>query len=357
MNKRISRREKIIFLLPAVFLAIVIFLLRKRLTHIFIPVIIALVLSYMLEPVVRMFQKKAHMKRNKALIITFALAFAILTVILVFLVPAVLDNLREIIKSIPLIRQRLDEMAERLSRVIGSGRENAAYNFLEKHVNKIMERTEKASIKVLEGLARSYKKVFNIFFDFVTAVILTYYFLKDKAILSDRILSFFPYDYRKTITETFYELGKISSGFLQGQILIAIIVGILETAGLFWIGVPYPVLLGIIGGFSNLIPYFGPFIGAIPAIVCALIVSPAKALWTALLYIGVQQLDNNFLGPKIIEGKLGIHPVTTIIVIFLGGELFGLPGVFLSVPIYAMLRCIVSKMYKSLLRKNADVQR
>ena len=354
MIKRANRREKVIFLLPAIFLLILIVVLRKRLTHILIPVTIALILSYMMEPVVTMFQKKANMKRGAALPLTFILGLVILTVILVFLIPSIVENLKQIVLNIPVIQERIDDIADRIAKIFGMDKGSEYYTFFEKYSQGVMESIEKTSEKILEAITKSYKKVFNLLLDLVTAIILTFYFLKDKEVLSNWILSVFPYDYRKAISDTFYELGKISAKFLQGQILIAVIIGILETLGLYLLKVPYAVLLGIIGGFSNLIPYFGPFIGAVPAIMVSLLVSPTKALWTTLLFIGVQQFDNNFLGPKIIEGKLGIHPVTTIIVVFLGGEFLGILGVFLAVPVYAMIRCIMSRWYKSLLNKYED---
>jgi predicted PurR-regulated permease PerM len=349
MKRDTKCREKIIFLLPAIFLLIIVIILRKRLIHILVPVIIALLLSYMMEPVVSMFQKKANMKRNHAIMLTFILGLVMLTMVMVFLIPAIAENLKEIVLNIPVIQERVDEIAERIAGMLGMGKNSERYVVFEKYSKGAMDVIEKTSEKMLDAISRSYKKVFNLILDLVTAIILTYYFLKDKEVLSSWILSVFPYDYRNTITDTFYELGKISAKFLQGQLLIAVIIGVLETIGLYLLKVPYAILLGIIGGFSNLIPYFGPFIGAVPAVIVALLASPTKALWTFLLFVGVQQFDNNFLGPKIIEGKLGIHPVTTIIVVFLGGEFFGIAGVFLAVPVYAMIRAIAIRWYRSLL--------
>lgn len=101
-----------------------------------------------------------------------------------------------------------------------------------------------------------------------------------------------------------------------------------------------PWLLGLLGGLSNTVPYIGPVIGAVPAVFAALMVSPVKAIITVLLFVLVQQLDNNFISPKIIEGRLGLHPVASIIVLFIGGEFFGFAGVLFAIPAYAILRSV-----------------
>jgi predicted PurR-regulated permease PerM len=133
------------------------------------------------------------------------------------------------------------------------------------------------------------------------------------------------------------------SKFIQGQLLTAIIVGVLETIGLFLVRVKYPLVLGVIGGIAEIIPYFGPVIGAVPAVAIALIESPIKAMWAVLVYVVVQQLENAYISPKIIEGRLGLHPVATIMVILAGGKFFGVAGMLLAVPVTAILRVLIKR--------------
>ncbi|NLB77703.1 MAG: AI-2E family transporter, partial [Clostridiaceae bacterium] len=139
------------------------------------------------------------------------------------------------------------------------------------------------------------------------------------------------------------KISRILAGFIQGQLMTALIVGVLETMGLILVGMKYPLVLGMIGGLANIIPYFGPYIGAIPALAIALTISPLKAVWVAAVYIVVQQIDNSFISPKIIEGRLGLHPVATIFAVLVGGEFFGIIGMLLAVPVMAILRVFVNK--------------
>ena len=142
------------------------------------------------------------------------------------------------------------------------------------------------------------------------------------------------------------DIHRVALKFIQGQIIIAIIIGIIETIGLYIVGMPYAIFLGFIGGISNIIPYFGPYIGAVPAVVIALTISPWKALLVISVFVIVQQLDNIILTPKIIKGKLGLHPIITIMSVLVGGRLFGFFGLVFAVPIVAMIKIIVKKVYR-----------
>jgi len=120
------------------------------------------------------------------------------------------------------------------------------------------------------------------------------------------------------------------------------------VAGLILLRVKYPVILGVIGGITNVIPYFGPIIGAIPSVAVALLESPLKALWTIILFTVVQQIDNVIITPKIVEGRVGLHPVATILAVLIGGEFFGIIGMLVAVPVAAMLKIIITRIIEAL---------
>jgi len=167
--------------------------------------------------------------------------------------------------------------------------------------------------------------------------------MKDAEFFKKGALSLVPRRWRNEIIGTCREINEILSCFIQGQLLTALIIGIMETVALAIIGVKYSPILGFIGGISNIIPYFGPFIGAIPSVAVALIDSPVKAFWTV-----VQQIDNAFISPKIIEGRLGLHPITTILAVLAGGEFFGIIGMLVAVPVTAVLKVILKRLIEAI---------
>ena len=183
--------------------------------------------------------------------------------------------------------------------------------------------------------------------DSFTTLVLTFYFLRDRKLILDFLLGLFPFQHRTTISEIFTGLSKIFSDFLKGQLLVSVILGVLQTAGLFLLKIPYALILGFMAGLLNIVPYFGPFIGAVPAVIAAFFISPWKAVTVILLFLILQQVDNIVLTPKIVEGQLKIHPIATIIAVFIGGELLGFWGILFGVPIYAALRFILQKVFPS----------
>jgi predicted PurR-regulated permease PerM len=181
-------------------------------------------------------------------------------------------------------------------------------------------------------------------FGLLISLVISYYLLNDVEILKKTLHSLLPIKYKNDIAIVGREINNIIKGFIQGQIFTSLVVGMLITVGLIITKVKFPFVLGIIGGITNIIPYFGPIIGAIPAVIVASSQSIFTGLKCALVFVIVQQIDNVFISPKITEKKIGLHPITTIFVVLVGGELFGILGMLVAVPIFASLKIITKRI-------------
>ena len=349
MKRFSSLLYRMIPLLPALLVGVLIIIFRKRLSAILIPLFAAVILAYMLDPAVDFVQEKLKFirsaKRSKAVIVVFTVFILLAAGIVAFILPSIATNFADIIENAPEIKSRLVSFAENL---ISENHPGLRQKLIE-IVSSLSDTLDSkiASFATSSNSISSYSKISDLLIGVVSSFVLTYYFLRDKTAILNGFFGLFPYKWRSSLTAAADELGMISAKFIQGQIFVALIIGIIETAGLLLIGVPYAVLLGVIGGISNMIPYFGPFFGALPPIFTALMISPAKAVWVLILFVAVQQLDNNFLSPKIIEGNLGIHPITVILIVFIGEEFFGFWGIIASVPAYAMVKCIIVRILKA----------
>lgn len=350
------------FLVPVLLAAAAatVFLLRKRLVRILLPLVIGGILFYLLDPVICFLEKKQRMKRGAAIVIVFGILFTVLLAAILFAVPVIKDDIAAMAQETPMLDQRIKSA---LQAVLNSifGTENGETGgvigtAIRKHAESLLSQGMQYLGEMASRFARRapflYVSVMDAILEIVTGIIFTYYFLKDKEKIGHWILGIFPYDRRDEIMRAVKEIGSISASFIRGQLLIAFIVGSLETLGVSLLGLPAPWLLGLIGGLSNLIPYIGPFIGAVPSVFAALLVSPGHAVLTVLLFVLVQQLDNNFISPKIIEGKLGIHPVASILAVFAGGEFFGIAGILFAIPVYAILRSLLRMAIEIFCRKN-----
>lgn len=345
-----KRRTIFYSLLMIVLTGIIIFfyIYRGKIGKIFLPFIMAIIISYVLHPlVIKLEQNK--IKRSTAILLIYLIFTITLSVLVVFIVPQMIDNTRELINVLPGITLEFNENFNGVVRTISTSKwpediKNAIFREIDNGIQIAQNMILDTLKDTLSGLMRTV----SIFFDLVLAMIIAYYILKDAEYFKHVSLSLVPKRWRNWLIITFREINAVLSKFIQGQLLTALIIGILETIALFIVGVKYPLILGMIGGVANIIPYFGPFIGAIPAVAIALIESPIKAIWTILAFIIIQQIDNGFISPKIIEGRVGLHPVTTILAILIGGEFFGIIGMLISVPIAAIIKVISKRTIEAI---------
>ncbi|MBE7065498.1 MAG: AI-2E family transporter [Ruminococcaceae bacterium] len=339
-NNSISSKIKatwlnFLYLLPVIIIAATILIYRNRLARVINPLFIGVIMFFVLEPAVDILEKKCRVKRTAAIAVVFLITIVIIIGIVMFIIPSLKANLADALRQLPLIKENFVLIKNKIYSSLNFANGTGIVSSIEKNLGAYV--ADAAKPKNILSIAVG-------FIDAVTASVITFYLLRDKEKAGNTVLALFPYKWRGFLIEIYLDIEKIFRSFVSGQLLIALVIGILEGLGLWAIGVPYPLLFGIIGGISNLIPYFGPFIGAVPAVIAAFIVSPFKAFLTALLFTAVQQIDNNFISPKIIEGKLGVHPVATILAVFVGGEFFGLKGMLLAVPAYAIICCFFVKI-------------
>ncbi|MEQ8154564.1 MAG: AI-2E family transporter [Clostridiaceae bacterium] len=195
---------------------------------------------------------------------------------------------------------------------------------------------------------------------FVIALVLSIYLIKDSEYFIDlwnKIFNLF-FGESKTGTdlrEIFTIIDDTFSKYIRGQFLEASMVGALSAIVLFVIGIDYALIIGIISGICNLIPYIGPFVGIVLAVTMALLSGePVTALWAVIGMIAVQQVDNNLLAPKIMGNSVGLHAVFTMLAILIGGNVGGLIGMLIAVPVTASLKIILNKWYISHMEKHNE---
>ncbi|MCD6435740.1 MAG: AI-2E family transporter, partial [Clostridiales bacterium] len=216
------------------------------------------------------------------------------------------------------------------------------------NVSSIFDKVVYTSLNSILGISRG-------IFKFILGFVISIYILKDKEEFGKGFRRFFYAKFTSEnadkILEFVRDSDKIFSKYLIGKLIDSIIIGLISMAGFFILKAPYPMLLALIIGVTNMIPYFGPFIGAVPAILITLFFSPVAALWVSIFIFFLQQLDAYIIGPKILGKSLGLSPFWIILAILIGGGFFGLLGMLVGVPIMAIIRNIVTKNIDNELKK------
>ena len=176
-----------------------------------------------------------------------------------------------------------------------------------------------------------------------TIIILTFYLLLEQNGVKKFVLDYLPIENRERVIIVAQKIGIKMGGWLRGQLMLGIIIGIIDGVGLSIFGVEYALTLGVWAGFTELIPYIGPVLGAIPGVLLAFVASPLLGVIVLAFYIVVQQIEASFLVPKIMQKAVGLSPVIIIIAILIGAKIAGLAGVILSIPAAAIISVIFTE--------------
>lgn len=313
------------------------------------PFVWGLVIAYLLDAPVRFFESKLGGRRKLSILISYVLAFLVVGFLLRMVLPQIGDSLFLLAGRIPsyldnlsvlMQNSRLDELG--LDKVLGSYQE-----LLEKATGMVSSFLPKI---VGYGVA-----IGNGFISAVTALISSVYMLmgKDRLLrqLRKAVLALLPLPRARSVLEVCSHANRVFGGFIIGKIVDSSIIGVLCFVCMTLLRLPFAVLISVIVGVTNIIPFFGPFIGAVPSILILLIVDPIAALKFAVFVLLLQQFDGNILGPKILGDSTGLSALWVLVAIIVSGGLFGFAGMVVGVPVFAVLYALASSFFARRLRE------
>lgn len=311
-----------------------------------IPLLIGTVIAYMLIPLVKLLQKK--MRKIFAVSITYFIFIALIFVLLFFIIPLVVEQFKTFVGKIPFYLEGITKflndylknsiLMKNLGNIIGTESMPADSQEITKYILNALNLN---NINIFQGATTVTKTVFNIILNFVIGPVLGFYILKDTDIIVKTFLKIIPHRFKFQTAIVLNKINNVFGKYVRGQLIVSLIIGMLCTIVLLILKVDFAVLLGFTAGIFNLIPFLGPIIGAIPAALTALFISPIKALLVVLLFVAVQQIDNYFISPNIMKYQVGLHPGVIIFSLIAGGAIFGWLGLLLAVPTVAIIQEIL----------------
>lgn len=321
--------------LVAVLLASVYFLYLVR--GILFPFFVAGLIAYLVNPLIQKLLRRGF-SRVGAIVLLFSMLLTIALIFGVFGLPLVIEELDHLTASLP---SYVNDIQEKFDQFYADFQRIKLPAFVKQIADQTLVKAEQAVIDFLN-------RVTDIIFDLIShltsllmAPVIAYYLLKDMEIITKGIEGMVPKRHRKEIFQIWVEINAVLSGFMRGQFLVSLFIAAVSTIGLIVLKVNFAVVLGTIAGVFNIIPYLGPILGAIPAVGIALLKSPLKALGVAILFQVVQQIESGFISPKIVGSKVGLHPITVIFAVLAGGQLGGILGMILAVPIAGVVKVIL----------------
>lgn len=322
----------------------------------FLPFLLAGVLFYLLRPVVNIMER-FKIPRVVSILIIYIAGIGLVTFIVFLIGPTLQKQVMNLVDNAPML---FDEVRKLIISL-----ENNPW---------IQEQFQPSETFSIENLTENIADYLAAAFDFlgnniagfigaVTSFVLViivlpfilFFLLKDGDKAPDQVLRFLPEKQQVEGKRILSDMDSKLSSYIQGQLIVSLFVGTLMYISYLIIGVDYSLLLALFAMVTNVVPFVGPWIGTIPAVIVAVIDSWVTMLWVIVAIVIVQQIESNLISPNVMGKKLKVHPLTIIVLILVAGRFGGLIGLILAVPLYAVTKVVVSHMYRLLqLRKKVD---
>lgn len=295
-------------------------------------------LAYLLFRPLQALEKRG-IKRIWAILLLYLLAAAIFSLSVYYAVPAAVREIRQLAEMYPQYAREAEQLGQQLQGI--SGLNDGIDQLLQNNVQKVESTIYGALDNFLAGIYSLLGKVLALVF----SPILAFYMVNDWEKIRDGFLGMLSPSGRRQFKDLMLQIDSVLIEFLKGHLLVATFVGVLVGASAYLLDVKFPLLLGVLSGVTNLIPYFGPFLGGIPAVVIAFSESARLALYMGLAILLIQQVESNLITPRIMGGKLGLHPLVIIFALLAGGKLLGIWGMLFAVPLTAVLKVVLHRVY------------
>ncbi len=326
------------------------------------PFIWGLVLAYLLDGAVRFFEQKVFKTgKNRVLpvLVSYVIAIVLLFLLLRIVIPQLVQSVMGLISNVPAYMDSLSQFAMEMA---------AKYEMETETLNNLLGSYEDLVSKVTNLLSKMLPQVFSYsvaigsgVITAITALISSVYMLLSKELLLRQMkkvtYALLPLPTARKFLAICRDANETFGGFIIGKILDSAIIGVLCFVGLALLRFPYALLISVIVGVTNVIPFFGPFIGAIPSFFILLIVNPINALEFLVFILVLQQLDGNVIGPRILGDSTGLPALWVLVAIIVGQGLFGVVGMIIGVPAFAVIFSLFREFVNSQLEQKGIDER
>ncbi len=333
-----------------------------------------IIIAYLLNPVYRYFDRKYTKwlgkkgKPKKRLCKGLALSTAVLLfvglvlILIVSIVPQLVETIKTLMQNSPsMIRSLINWMKGLSSSELWQQKVIPSVQNLLSDASGWMSNVAGEGVSLISTISNGILSVLKIILNLVVGLIISIYILisKEKLIAQTRKITFalLPYKHGAPALEILNEANRILEGYLVGKLIDSLIIGILALVGMFVFRLPYVLLISAVICVTNMIPFFGPYIGAAFGCILILMVNPIQALYFLIFVLVLQQLDGNIIGPKILGDSTGLDPMWIVVAVMVFGGCFGFAGMVLGVPVFAWIYYVVKRLCEhALSRKGFPIQ-
>ncbi len=308
---------------------------------IIIPLLIAGFFYYLLRPLVD-YMERHKIKRALSVLIIYVVIALILAGFSVLVWPSLREQLMNFVENAPALVTSLSDQLNALEK------SNFVSRYLPDDSNlfsRLSDVLSQGITQVTDYVSGLFSVVSNLVIILATFPIMLYYMLKEGSKFGTNLTLLLPRHYRKDGEETVHEIDEALSNYIVGRVIVNVALGILMYIGFLILGLPYALLLTVVSIILNFIPYVGALLAAIPVVIVAFIESPSMAIWSLVIIVIAQQIQDNLISPYVYGKQLDIHPLTTVILLLVGADLGNILGMIIVIPLYMILKIIVRKIH------------
>ncbi len=310
------------------------------------PIIGSAILYYLLNPLVNMMEERG-LSKHLSILLIFVVMLTLLIWGILMLLPILQRQTVAFIENLPFYLEQIGFLVENLKTKSSENSYSPIINDVLNALdyNDFAKQIENMAANSFQSIGSIIGTLTQVVTGLITIPVVLYYLLLQGHELPNNIVKVFPTKQKRWISRVLYQSNRKISQYIRGQIIVAVCVGIMFAIGYSVIGLEYAVSLAVISGVLNIIPYLGSFIAIIPALIIALLTSPMMIVKVCIVLMVEQTLEGRFIQPFVLGNNLNIHPVTIILILLSSGQLFGLFGVIIGVPVYAVIKVIAKEIF------------
>nr|WP_283101106.1 AI-2E family transporter [Bacillus sp. C21] len=309
-----------------------------------LPIILTGIVFYLLNPVVDFLERR--IRRIYSILLLYLLVIGLITITIVSIIPFLKEQIMSLIDNIP---RYVDIVENQTKQLIGSNFVNQAQQTTNINISDLATKVSDQAATIVNstftGVGNFIGALTEIIISIVTVPFILFYLLKDGKKLPVYILKFVPTQLKEQTYTVLSEMNHRLSSYIRGQIIVSFCIGFLLFIGYLIIGLDYASLLAVIAACTSIVPYLGPTIAITPAIIIAIVTSPLMLLKLVIVWTIVQLIEGKLISPQIMGKNLHIHPITIIFLLLTAGKLFGVVGIILAIPGYAVAKVITTHLF------------
>ena len=301
--------------------------------------VVAFVLASALTPFVDWLNKRLSIPRIFGIVIVYVVLLGIISVILALLIPAIVNQVSDIANNFP-------QYYNKIQTEFGSIKN---FSITQSFVDKLQSSLQSLNISVGQatgGVFTAISSIFGGIFTFIGIVVITFYLILQEQTTRNFLKSIVPIKYLPTVTPIFDAIQVKMGGWLRGQLALSAIIFLADWIGLTILGVHNALILALFAGLMEIVPFIGSTIAAIPAVFFGFTQSSWQGFAVIILFILVQQFENNIIVPKVMQKAVGLNPLIVIVAMLVAAKIAGIAGLLLAVPAVLIIETIIKRLYK-----------